>query len=1375
MSASQSDRNVLFGVLALQMELITREGLIAALQAWTLQKSRPLGELLVELGHMSAEDRAALEPMVDRHVTKHGGSAEQSLAALSSVSEVAAELHDVNDADVQQSLRHAVASESRQAGFKSSVLPFNGPSDSVASASNAEGDDLPPQLQPTISYGHAQEQQGLLRFQLLRPHAEGALGKVWIAQDRELNREVAFKEIKPKRAHDRNSRGRFVLEAEITGGLEHPGIVPVYGLGHFADGRPFYAMRFIRGRSLRTAIKQFHKANGGRQPSGDGDVTSRSIEQPANARRSPDFASIAFRNLVQRLIDVCNAIAYAHSRGVLHRDLKPGNIMLGKYGETLVVDWGLAKAKGQSFDPVAATSQASLDREPSLIPQSSADVALTQMGSAIGTPEFMSPEQAAGRLDLLGPASDVYGLGATFYELLTGQAPIGARPGGESEKLTTPELLRRAEQGEFPAPRAVLAAVPNPLEAVCLKAMSRDPAARYATAQALAEDLERWLAGDPVSAWPEPVIVRARRWVKRHPTLVVSTAATVLISLVSLAAIASVVGQSNRTLATKNIELEQSNQREQEASSLAQENARKAQENATKAEQNAAVAREQSQLALKSLQSVIFDIQRKLKNVPGAGDLQRSLLQTALARLQEVSDQFASRGAIDRNTMTALYDLGDVFLRIGSESRTGFQPVHSGKDGLETRPTDDGPLASARKVYQQAFDIAQKLAAADPSDARAQRDLFISYNKLGDLQLQSGRVTEALGSYQKGLEISQKLAAADPSDAQAQRDLSISYQRLGSVQLQSGQVTEARGSYQKFLENSQKLAAADPSDVQAQRDLSGSYSMLGDVQRRSGEVTEARGSYQKGLEINQKLAAADPSDARVQRDLSASYMLLGSVQLQSGQVTEARGSYQKGLEITQKLAAADPSDAQLQGVLAGLYDFLGTVQLQSGQVTEARGSYQKLLKISQKLAAADPSNALAQRALSISYCKLGDVQRQSGEVTEAREWYQKFLEISQKLAAADPSNARAQRELSVSYISLGDVQLQSGQVTQALESYQKTLEISQKLAAADPSDSQAQRDLFSSYSRLGNVQLESGQVTEALESSQKSLEISQKWAAADPSDAWAQRAVSISYEKLGDVSLQVGKATEALEQYQKGLEIYRTQAATDPADAWLQSALMVTLWRLGAGNQQVKAYERAIEYYEQGLDVLNRMDEAGRQPVSQSEWIVTYLSARKSQTGIVRLPPMQKEWVRIIQRQIQHCKHAPTAEGEWKALLEQPADLLPVLLEMRGTQFVQDGRTSDAAHAIAKLRELGTATADQLYNAACVYSLCATGIKAEKDELTAEQAAARQQHIADALATLREAIKAGWKDFANMQTDPDVAILRDLPEFKALIPAAKDE
>src|SRR5262249_51982501 len=139
-----------------------------------------------------------------------------------------------------------------------------------------------------------------MRFRILRPYARGGLGEVYVARDQELHREVALKEIQQCHADDPNSRARFLLEAEVTGGLEHPGIVPVYGLGTYADGRPFYAMRFIKGGSLKEAIKGFHNDSRG---------------------GTTDFSSLEFRKLIGRFIDVCNAIEYAHSRGVLHRDL----------------------------------------------------------------------------------------------------------------------------------------------------------------------------------------------------------------------------------------------------------------------------------------------------------------------------------------------------------------------------------------------------------------------------------------------------------------------------------------------------------------------------------------------------------------------------------------------------------------------------------------------------------------------------------------------------------------------------------------------------------------------------------------------------------------------------------------------------------------------------------------------------------------------------------------------------------------------------------------------------------------------------------------------------------------------------------------------
>src|SRR5262249_35457536 len=208
---------------------------------------------------------------------RHGNDPQQSLAAVSSLGPLRDDLRRIADADLHASLAH------------------------VGPAADATGPYVPPATLPP----HA-------RFQILRHHARRGLGEVFVARDAELKREVALKEIQERHADDPAARARFLLEAEVTGGLEHPGIVPVYGLGSYADGRPFYAMRLVRGDSLQDAIARFHRERD---------------DLSAGER------ALWLRQLLGRFVAVCQAVAYAHSRGVLHRDLKPHNVMLGTFGE----------------------------------------------------------------------------------------------------------------------------------------------------------------------------------------------------------------------------------------------------------------------------------------------------------------------------------------------------------------------------------------------------------------------------------------------------------------------------------------------------------------------------------------------------------------------------------------------------------------------------------------------------------------------------------------------------------------------------------------------------------------------------------------------------------------------------------------------------------------------------------------------------------------------------------------------------------------------------------------------------------------------------------------------------------------------------------
>ena len=351
------------------------------------------------------------------------------------------------------------------------------------------------------------------RFELLRRLGKGGQGEVWLAIDPTLGREVALKIIPPNLHHSELVIAKLRLEAEVTGRLEHPNIVPIYEAGRDTRQLPFYVMRVFREDNLQVAIERFNRS---------------------------DRPESGLRDLLGRFVDVCDAVAYAHSRGVIHRDLKPQNVVLGEFGETLVVDWGVAKVIGQTEPQKTETE---------LTHQKHEDDGLfrTQAGDIFGTVEYMSPEQAEGRIADVGFASDQYSLGAILYCLLTGQAPIGAEikptrrtasnrnhvlrqttaananlvdetwPANPSPpRLPFQELLRRAIRGEFIRPRTLDSQVPVTLEAICLKAMALNGVDRYPSVLELVQDVKCWLNDETVLACRDSIQVRARRWIKRH-------------------------------------------------------------------------------------------------------------------------------------------------------------------------------------------------------------------------------------------------------------------------------------------------------------------------------------------------------------------------------------------------------------------------------------------------------------------------------------------------------------------------------------------------------------------------------------------------------------------------------------------------------------------------------------------------------------------------------------------------------------------------------------------------------------------------------------------------------------------------------------------
>ena len=798
-------------------------------------------------------------------------------------------------------------------------------------------------------------------YRLLHVLGEGGMGTVYLAeQDEPVKRRVALKIIKAG-MDSAKVFARFEQERQALAMMDHPNIAKVLDAGTTETGRPFFVMELVKGIPITRYCDQEH---------------------------------LSPQQRLELFLPVCQAVQHAHQKGIIHRDLKPSNVLVALYdGKAVpkVIDFGVAKA----------THQKLTDR-----------TMFTEAGSIVGTLEYMAPEQAElNNLDI-DTRADIYSLGVLLYELLAGSTPFTAEqlrgaaydemlrmirevePPKPSVKLSSSHELPAIAASRKLEPRRLTSLVSGELDWIVMKALDKDRSRRYETANALAMDLRRYLADEPVLASPPSASYRLRKFLRRNK------AAVAALVVIMLALTAGVIGTTWGLLQAD------------KAKWLAEAEA-------TKSE----AARARTRAALDEVSSEA--VETLLAQQPELTDRHKAFLRRALELYSELADDSGTDPESQADIARALVRMGNI--------RTSL-----------------GELTEAEQAYTRAAEMLTSLVREFPEQSVYASDLAKLQDAFGRLLHRLAKRTEAEKRFRLGMELLEQLHQRHPESAEHQADLAKACSNLANTLADRAEREEAEAGYRRAIDLLKTVSTTDEREVRSR--LANAHYNLAILLNEMGREDESVAEYRTATQVHQALVRDFPQQHDYVRRLSSCLINLSHLLAQKDAGEEAEQLLLCGLEIQENLIRDYPSIPEYKKYLARTLSTLASFYANQEKPEQARAIYQRTVRVRQQLVEAYPEFPDYLRDLGSVFNNFAFFEFQSGDLAAAVDKFRQALKIQEPLVRENSTIPEYRKELGNTYGNLGVVLLRQEEFAEAEQAFRKVLKHNEALVKQLPGE-----------------------------------------------------------------------------------------------------------------------------------------------------------------------------------------------------------------------------------------------------------------------------------------------------------------------------------